>query len=79
MLLRLFSCRVQWFRGGLAFEAHRLLYHSTLGLRGEVGDACHAGPLVLLKKEKASINGSKGVPIFIGRAQYKRLDAPVLI
>jgi hypothetical protein len=22
-----------WFRGGLVFEAYRLLYHSTLGLR----------------------------------------------
>ena len=25
--------RDQWFRGGLVFKAHRLLYHSTLGLR----------------------------------------------
>ena len=24
---------MQWFRGGLVFQAHRLLYHSTLGLR----------------------------------------------
>ena len=24
---------VQWFRGGLVFKAHRLLYHSTVGLR----------------------------------------------
>jgi len=24
---------VQWFRGGLAFKAHRLLYRSTLDLR----------------------------------------------
>jgi hypothetical protein len=24
---------VQWFRGGLVFKAHRLLYNSTLGLR----------------------------------------------
>ena len=24
---------VQRFRGGLAFKAHRLVYHSTLGLR----------------------------------------------
>ena len=24
---------MKWFRGGLAFKAHRLLYHSTLGLR----------------------------------------------
>ena len=26
-------CRVQGLRDGLVFEAHRLLYHSTLGLR----------------------------------------------
>ena len=25
--------RYQWFRGGLVFKAHTLLYHSTLGLR----------------------------------------------
>ena len=24
---------VDWFRGGLVFKAHRLLYHSTLGSR----------------------------------------------
>ena len=24
---------MQWFRGGLAFKAHRLVYHSALGLR----------------------------------------------
>ena len=24
---------VQWFRGGLVFKAHRLVYHSTLGSR----------------------------------------------
>jgi len=24
---------VKWFRGGLVFKAHRILYHSTLGLR----------------------------------------------
>ena len=24
---------VKWFRGGLVFKAHRLLFHSTLGLR----------------------------------------------
>ena len=24
---------VQWFRGGLVFKVHRLVYHSTLGLR----------------------------------------------
>ena len=24
---------MQWFRGGLVLKVHRLLYHSTLGLR----------------------------------------------
>ena len=27
------TCNVKRFRGGLVFKAHRLLYHSTLGLR----------------------------------------------
>ena len=28
------GCRnVNWFRGGLVFKTHRLVYHSTLGLR----------------------------------------------
>ena len=27
------SRNVEWFRGGLVFKAHRLLYHSTLGSR----------------------------------------------
>jgi len=30
----LFYRNVQWFRGGLVFKAHRLVYHSTLGLGG---------------------------------------------
>ena len=30
---QLLSRNVKQFRGGLAFKAHRLLYHSTLGLR----------------------------------------------
>jgi hypothetical protein len=34
---------VQRFRGGLVFKAHRLLYHSTLGLR-------------VIKKEKALLD-----------------------
>ena len=29
----LLSYPVKWFRGGLVCEVHRLLYHSTLGLR----------------------------------------------
>jgi len=32
-VLHLADRNVQRFRGGLAFKAHRLLYHSTLGLR----------------------------------------------
>jgi len=31
--LTLLYRNVKWFRGGLVFEAHRLLYQSTLGLR----------------------------------------------
>jgi len=30
---QLLGRNVQWFRGGLVFKAHRLLYRSTLGLR----------------------------------------------
>jgi len=30
---RLLDINVQRFRGGLVFKAHRLVYHSTLGLR----------------------------------------------
>ena len=30
---QLLYINVQWFRGGLVCKAHRLLYHSTLGLR----------------------------------------------
>ena len=37
---QLLSRNVEQFRGGLVFKAHRLLYHSTLGLR------------VIQKKEK---------------------------
>jgi len=35
LFFTVFSCSLLrgWFRGGLAFEAHRRLYHSTLGLR----------------------------------------------
>ena len=40
--------RLQRFRGGLVFKAHRLLYHSTLGLSGarlreEPGDVYRGG------------------------------------
>ena len=38
--------RVQRFRGGLVFKAHRLLYHSTLGLR-----------VIKKKKEEQSESG----------------------
>ena len=30
---QLLDINVQWFRGGLVFKAHNLVYHSTLGLR----------------------------------------------
>ena len=31
--VQLLDRNVMWFRGGLVFKAHRLLYHSTLGSR----------------------------------------------
>ena len=37
---------VQWFRGGLVFEAHRLLYHSALRLKDLLG------PVTRVKKKK---------------------------
>jgi len=43
-IIQVYTTNVQRFRGGLVFKAHRLLYHSTLGLkvlkkrrRGEYG------------------------------------------
>jgi len=39
---------VQWFRGGLVFKAHRLVHHSTLGLR------------VIKKKKRVYRSGSGG-------------------
>ena len=39
---------VQWFRGGLVFKAHRLLYHLTLGLR------------IMKKKKKERRNATPG-------------------
>ena len=35
---------VQWFRGGLVFKVHRLLYHSTLGLTVITKERRHSGP-----------------------------------
>jgi len=43
---QLLRINVQRFRGGLVFKAHRLLYHSTLGLR------------VIKKKKKECVRGS---------------------
>ena len=40
---------VQRFRGGLVFKAHRLLYHSTLGLR-------------VIKKKVGGVQGMKPTP-----------------
>ena len=42
------------FRGGLAFKAHRLLYHSSLGSR------------VIQKKKKI---GGRGVPLALGNLE----------
>ena len=30
---RVLGRNVEWFRGGVVFKAHGLLYHSTLGVR----------------------------------------------
>ena len=42
---QLLDRNVQWFRGGLVFKAHRLVYHSTLDLR-------------VIKKKKERIHSS---------------------
>jgi len=44
---------MQRFRGGLVFKAHRLLYHSTLGLR-------------VIKKKKKKTRSWKWVRLFCG-------------
>ena len=44
---QLLDRNVQRFRGGLLFKAHRLLYHSTLGIR------------VIQKKKKVTLSGSR--------------------
>ena len=49
----------QRFRGGLAFKAHRLLYHSTLGLR-----------VIKKKKEADNLAGTVGV-VFLHLAVWK--------
>jgi len=43
-LQQLIRRNVKRFRGGLVFKAHRLVYHSTLGLR-----------VIQLKKEKIGL------------------------
>ena len=43
---------MQRFRGGLVFKAHRLLYHTTLGLR------------VIKKKEKKGVGCTRYVGMF---------------
>jgi len=48
---------VQWFRGGLAFEAHRLLYHSALiSLSLRLKDLL--GPVTGVKKRKREVGGT---------------------
>jgi len=50
------SCgNVQWFRGGLVFKAHRLLHHSTLGLR-------------LIKMKRRITRESRNQPASFGNA-----------
>jgi len=44
---------VQWFRGGLKFKAHRLLYHPTLGSR-------------VIKKKKRTMENDGAVQWFRG-------------
>ena len=46
---QLLSRNVKRFRGGLVFKAHRLLYHSTLGLR-------------VIKKKRNHLANIDGVP-----------------
>jgi len=51
---------VQRFRGGLVFKAHRLLYHSTLGLRA------------IKKKKKDAFNSNQFGSLF-GRSTWKKV------
>jgi len=54
---------VKRFRGGLVFKAHRLLYHSTLGLR------------VIKKKKKKTLQGEKLRSLgFLPRSLLHSLD-----
>jgi len=48
------------FRGGLVFKAHRLVYHSTLGLR------------VIKKKKKVGVEGRAWSCPFRARAWQAR-------
>ena len=50
---------VQRFRGGLVFKAHRLLYHSTLGLR-----------VTKKKKKVEGLGFMGGRPVRVGRVNH---------
>ena len=54
---------MQRFRGGLAFEAHRLLYHSTLGLR-------------VIKKKKKHVLVGRPCRSFLTLFGYTNLVSP---
>jgi len=60
---KLLFLNLQRFRGGLVFKAHRLFYHSTLGLR-----------VIKKKKKVPPIKSSFSGPCFVlARAGTRRL------
>ena len=61
--LGLFLVRCVGFRGGLVFEAHRLLYHSTLGLK-------------VIKKKKILPNIDKFVAANQTKSEERVLGGP---
>jgi len=54
------------FRGGLVFKAHRLVYHSTLGVR------------VIKKKKKEQLKGCNGLLSKNGSSQGQTLAMTIL-
>ena len=50
---------MNWFRGGLVFKAHRLLYHPTLGSR-------------VIKKKKKYLRDVDQQKVFIGAVRHPR-------
>ena len=58
---------VQWFRGGLVFKAHGLVYHSTLG------------PRVIKKKQSNTVSHSQGFVTVRNRVSVKSNNATEVI